>query len=136
MKSFFNFILEMNITDLGDGFTVHHHDLGDGHSAMVMFQKTGNNVTVDYTIHTPEKPEGTTEIGHLPPSKSVSTIMKVRKSIKQHLEQNPETEHITMHGTTDRQRESYTTIGKRLGTIKPVGPHGIQVKIKDNKEFK
>lgn len=130
MKSFSNFILEMKITDVGDGFTVHHHDLGDGHSAMVMFQKNKNNdVTVDYTIHTPEKPEGTTEIGHLPPSKSVSTIMKVRKSILQHLRENPKTKTVTMYGTTNRQREAYTNIGKRLGKIRRVGPNGIRVKL-------
>jgi len=127
MLRFIDFIAEMNVHDLGDGFSVHNHDLGDGHHLMVTFDRDKNNgVATHFSIHTPDKPEGTTDVGSLPKHKSVPAIMKVRRSIQNHLNSHDETNHIDMYGTTDRQREAYRKIGNKMGSVKPIG-NGIRV---------
>jgi hypothetical protein len=134
MIKFSDFILEMNVHDLGDGFTVHNHDLGDGHHLMVTFNRSNDNgVETHFMVHTPEKPEGTTEVGHLPRKKATSTIMKVRQSIRNHLGKH-ETHYIDMYGTTPRQREAYKTIGRRMGELSKLGNKGgIRVHLQQKK---
>jgi len=132
MMSFLEFLHEVKVHDMGSGFSVHHHDLGDGHAAMVMFQrnkKTGG-ASVDYTVHTPEKPEGTVEPGHIPAHKSTRAIMSVRRSIKNHLSSHPKTSHLDMHGASDDQKVAYHRIGKKMGEVSPVGKGGIRIHLK------
>jgi len=123
MLTFGQFILEMNVTDMGNGFSVHHHDLGDGHAAMVMFQRSNKGVAVDYTIHSPEHPSGTVAYGSIPHEKRTKAIMSVRRSIRNHLASNPTT-HIDMHGTTNDQQDHYNRIGSKMGRVEKIGSRG------------
>ena len=139
MMSFLEFLYESKVHDMGDGFTVHHHDLGDGHATMVMFQhnkKTGG-AAMDYTVHTPEKPEGTTEHGHIPAHKRTRAIMSVKRSINSHLKQNPDTPHIDMHDPPQAKEVSHNRnqilLGKKLSSVSPLG-NGIRIHLKGTGE--